>query len=59
LEAIQNGQEHELKVERGRLNALRIFEAARERTRLQILEHARELAEQEARDAAEAACNIG
>jgi hypothetical protein len=37
------------------LNALRILEAKRERTRLQILEHARELAEQEARDTVEVA----
>jgi hypothetical protein len=37
------------------LNALRILEATRERTLLQILECSRELAEQEARDAAEVA----
>ncbi len=38
------------------MNALRILdEAVRERTQLQILEHLRELAEQETRDAAEAA----
>ncbi len=55
LEAIHNGREHELRVERGRLNALRILESARERTQLQILECSRMLAELEARDAAEAA----
>jgi hypothetical protein len=55
LEAIQNGREHELRLESGRLNALRILEAAKERTQLQILEHSRELAEREARDPAEAA----
>ncbi len=55
MEAILNGWEHELRVERGRLNGLRILEATRERTRLQIIEHSRELAEWEARDAAEAA----
>ncbi len=37
------------------MNALRILKAARERTQLQILEFSRELAEQEARDAVEAA----
>jgi hypothetical protein len=55
LEAIQNEWEHELKVERGWLNALRILESARERTQLQILELSRILAEQAARDAAEVA----
>jgi hypothetical protein len=32
LEAIQNGWEQELRVERGRMNVLRMLEAARERT---------------------------
>jgi hypothetical protein len=45
LEAIQNGWEHELRVEKGGLNAMRILEASRERIQLQILEHLRELAE--------------
>jgi hypothetical protein len=31
LEAIQNGREHDLTVERGRLNVLRVLESARER----------------------------
>ncbi len=31
LEAIQNGWEHELIVERGRLNVLRVLESVRER----------------------------
>ncbi len=55
LEAIQNGQEHELRVERGWLNTLRILESVRERTRLQILECSRMLSEPEARDAGKAA----
>jgi hypothetical protein len=52
---MQNGQEHELRVERGWLNALRMLEAAREISQLQILEHSRERAEWEAREAAKAA----
>ncbi len=55
LEAIQHGQEHELRVERGQLNMLGMLEAARERMQLQILEHSRELEEWEARDTVEAA----
>jgi hypothetical protein len=39
LEAIQYGWEQELRVERGRMNALRMLEAARERMQLGIKEH--------------------
>ncbi len=55
LEAIQNGREHALRVERGRLNALRVLESSRERMQLQAIEFTSILAEQAARDAAEAA----
>ena len=51
LEAIQNGWEQELRVERGRMNALRMLEATRERMQLAIKEHSRERAEWEARQA--------
>jgi hypothetical protein len=52
LEAIQNGWEHELRVQRGWLNALRILENASKRARLQILECSKMLAEWEAIDTA-------
>ncbi len=55
LEAIQNGWEEELRVERGWMNVLRMLEAARERTRLAILEHSRECVEWEGRQARVAA----
>jgi hypothetical protein len=55
LEAIQNGREQELKVEREWMNVLRMLEAARERARLAILEHSRKHAEWEAREARAAA----
>ncbi len=51
LEAIQNQREQDLRVERGWMNAFRMLEATRERTRLAILEHSREHAEWEAREA--------
>ncbi len=51
LEAIQNGWEQELRVERERQNALRMLEASRERTRLAIKQHSRVRAEWEARQA--------
>jgi hypothetical protein len=59
LEEIHNGREHELRVERGWLKALKVLESTRERTQLQILECSRILAEQEARDAAEGAMQHG
>ncbi len=49
LEAIQNGWEQEFRVERGRMNALRMLEAVRERTQFVIKELSREHAEREAR----------
>ncbi len=55
MEAIQNGWEQELKVERGRMNVLRMIDAARERTRLAIKEHSRMCAEWEGRQARAAA----
>ena len=55
LEAIQNGWEHELRVQRGWLNALRVLESTRERTQLQSIESSRILAKQAAKDTAEAA----
>jgi hypothetical protein len=51
LEAIQNGWEKELRVERGWMNALRMLEATRERMQLAIKVHSREHAEWEARQA--------
>ncbi len=55
LEAIQNRQEHELRIERGGLNALRMLESVRKKTWLQSIEFSRILAEQTASDAAETA----
>jgi hypothetical protein len=52
LEAIQNGQEHELMVEWGGLNTLRVLESARERMQLQAIEFTSILAERAASDAA-------
>ncbi len=55
LEAIQNGREHELMVERGGLNVLRVLESMREKMQLQAIEFTSILAEQAASDAAEKA----
>ena len=55
LEAIQNGWEQNLRVEREQMKELRMLQATRDRTRLAIKEHSREHAKWKARQARTAA----
>jgi hypothetical protein len=55
LEAIKNGWEQKLRVEREQMKELRMLQATRDRTRLAIKEHSREHAKWKARQARTAA----